>query len=282
MKQWRATWIDLGFPMAGIKDKDKRRRDIALLSEITGKSAYLKAFDELEELVQGADFWRYAVLYLKGGLYADIDMAAQPGIVPVLQAYEQIEVTLTYWPQLVFVQTTDLISERLGKLIVRMNATTHQRFPQFSNGLLVAGEAYNPVFIDALDLILENMSDPSLDWHRGKWAHTLLLTGPAVITDAYQMRPEQLIRVEQQHMHALYKHHSMGSWKEGSEWDQLTTSGRMGLFMVGCVVAYFAFFISLVWFMALQRYFRYGIKGLPTRQSWSSLRLIKLRWRTVE
>jgi mannosyltransferase OCH1-like enzyme len=43
-------------------------------------------YDALETGVQRSDMWRYTVLYLHGGAYADVDMEAHPPIVDLIHA----------------------------------------------------------------------------------------------------------------------------------------------------------------------------------------------------
>ena len=79
MIEWRQSWERLGF-LPRLADNDGCREDMRVLVEATGNSDYLSVYDNLELGVQRSDMWRYAALYLYGGVYADIDVVAEPQI----------------------------------------------------------------------------------------------------------------------------------------------------------------------------------------------------------
>ena len=61
-----------------ITDDAQRTIDVARL----GDEKYVKAFEELQRMgvkSRVADFWRYAKIYLDGGVYADIDVTPSEG-----------------------------------------------------------------------------------------------------------------------------------------------------------------------------------------------------------
>jgi hypothetical protein len=77
MRLWRDSWTALGF-RARLADNAECRRDMQALVAATGEADFLAVYDGLETGVQRSDMWRYATLWLYGGVYADIDVVAEP------------------------------------------------------------------------------------------------------------------------------------------------------------------------------------------------------------
>eukprot|EP00638_Chattonella_subsalsa_P011146 CAMPEP_0117808698 /NCGR_PEP_ID=MMETSP0948-20121206/20207_1 /TAXON_ID=44440 /ORGANISM="Chattonella subsalsa, Strain CCMP2191" /LENGTH=109 /DNA_ID=CAMNT_0005644191 /DNA_START=44 /DNA_END=370 /DNA_ORIENTATION=+ len=69
--EWHQSWLDVGFPTKVSNDEDMLA-DVAYLSEFTGNPDFIETYNQLFDIVQKSDFWRYAKLYLEGGLYADV------------------------------------------------------------------------------------------------------------------------------------------------------------------------------------------------------------------
>jgi inositol phosphorylceramide mannosyltransferase catalytic subunit len=67
---WRAGWI------ARHPSWDHRLYDDALIRKTIADRApqWLSTFDALPRMIQRADFFRYLIVFLDGGLYADLDM----------------------------------------------------------------------------------------------------------------------------------------------------------------------------------------------------------------
>jgi hypothetical protein len=84
-REWRATWERLGF-IPQLADDARCREDMQRLVERTGNSDYLRVYDSLETGVQRSDMWRYTALYLYGGVYADVDVIAQPPMAELLNS----------------------------------------------------------------------------------------------------------------------------------------------------------------------------------------------------
>lgn len=66
---WQRSWVDLGFQLQ-LADNARCRQDMVRLSELTGDVDFVRVYDALETGVQRSDMWRYAALYLYGGVYA--------------------------------------------------------------------------------------------------------------------------------------------------------------------------------------------------------------------
>lgn len=71
-KHARSTWADLhpeGLQMSYTDDKNMLE-----FMEANFDARVVKAFNSMPLGVMKADFWRYAVIYINGGLYADVDV----------------------------------------------------------------------------------------------------------------------------------------------------------------------------------------------------------------
>jgi inositol phosphorylceramide mannosyltransferase catalytic subunit len=77
---WRASWINQHPRWRHrLYDDDDIRSTVA-----DRASKWLPVFDSLPCIIQRADFFRYLIIYLDGGLYADIDMISYLACDPLL------------------------------------------------------------------------------------------------------------------------------------------------------------------------------------------------------
>lgn len=182
--EWQRTWTRLGVKVR-LADDARCRDDIIALGRATGERAFLRAYDALETGVQRSDMWRYAVLFLHGGVYADIDVVARPAMAALLSAPSANQSAI------VFVES--LPSPRLvGWAIMQLGLTDMVRIPQYRNCLMVSRRGH-PAMRASLDTIVAQVLNgpmaapvPVLEP-----AHTLELTGPGVYTDAVRAVHEQ-------------------------------------------------------------------------------------------
>ncbi len=75
-RAWHESWRRNGFSVA-LRNDTECLADVARLCAETGRPELLAAYEALNP-VQRADFWRYAIAYLEGGIYSDIDIGATP------------------------------------------------------------------------------------------------------------------------------------------------------------------------------------------------------------
>lgn len=170
---WQDSWRDLGFEVR-LADDARCREDLLTLAAVTGIGAYLTTYDALETGVQRSDMWRYAVLYLHGGIYADIDVVAEPAIVELITSEAAR-------PGIIFVESFP-VPWPVSNLALALGLTDMVRLPQYRNCIMVAPE-WHPALRATLDAIV--MRANALSWHRStEPARTLELTGPGVFTDA--------------------------------------------------------------------------------------------------
>ncbi len=73
---WHMSWRRNGFQVQ-LRNDTECLADIERLCRVTGEPAFMQAYQLLNP-VQRADFWRYAITWLDGGIYSDIDIGATP------------------------------------------------------------------------------------------------------------------------------------------------------------------------------------------------------------
>jgi len=170
---WRRSWEELGFQLR-IADDESCREHIKELVRLTGKATFLQVYDALETGVQRADMWRYAVLYLYGGVYADVDVLAKPHMADLVN--ENLNRS-----GVVFVES--LPSPWLIGFIARfLYVTDMVRVPQYRNCIMIARRR-----LPAMRLTLENIVSKFLDppvQRQPEPTYTLELTGPGIFTDS--------------------------------------------------------------------------------------------------
>ena len=57
---------------------EENRADMVRFEDTSGLAGVLKYYDSLEHNIERTDMWRYAKLWLDGGLYADSDITPRP------------------------------------------------------------------------------------------------------------------------------------------------------------------------------------------------------------
>lgn len=75
-RAWHMSWLRNGFDVH-LRSDSECLEDIHRLCNETGHEGFLSVYQNLSP-VQRADFWRYAICYLEGGIYSDIDIGATP------------------------------------------------------------------------------------------------------------------------------------------------------------------------------------------------------------
>jgi len=73
---WHMSWRRNGFTVQ-LRNDTECLYDIERLCRLTGDVEYMQIYEKLNP-VQRADFWRYAITWLEGGIYSDIDIGATP------------------------------------------------------------------------------------------------------------------------------------------------------------------------------------------------------------
>eukprot|EP00040_Diaphanoeca_grandis_P015105 m.76926 g.76926 ORF g.76926 m.76926 type:complete len:357 (-) comp24953_c0_seq1:122-1192(-) len=213
--KWQSSWLWFQFRIS-LSDDEDCRNDIKRLSVLLDNNAYLDVYDNLETPVQRADFWRYARLYLEGGVYADLDVVARASLRPLLKTFF-CDKCKRVSDQIVFVESDWFATGVLGTIALALRFTDMVRLPQYRQCILIAGRPHHPLYKLTLDMIVESFAE-------GEWrskeglARTLLLTGPGVFTDAVNlyrsMHGEHTITFVSRHDgHFHFEHTGVGSWK---------------------------------------------------------------------
>lgn len=215
VSDWINSWRHQGFRVE-LVDDEGCRADIVRLSKLLNRSDYLKTYDSLETPVMRADFWRYARLYLEGGIYADIDVVAKSAIRPLLQRFF-CDKCSRIGDEIVFVESDWFAEGIIATFALWLRMTDMVRLPQYRQCILVAGRQRHPLYKLTIDMIVASFADGSWRTKKGL-ARTLLLTGPGIFTDAVDRYREAHahinIKFVSRHdgiMH--YEHVGAGSWK---------------------------------------------------------------------
>lgn len=91
-KAWHASWARNGFTVQ-LHNDTECLDDVTRLAEQTGHPSLVTVYQGLTP-VQRADFWRYAIAYLEGGIYSDIDIAATPETANFFLSLDQAQTDL--------------------------------------------------------------------------------------------------------------------------------------------------------------------------------------------
>jgi len=224
---WSDSWRRLGFEVRTADDAQVRD-DVRRLVRETGRADFLRVFDGLETSVQRSDVWRYAILYLEGGVYADIDVVAHAPIVELLLADTARPLVFTESLPL-FDWLPHAVSGRAGALALAFGLTDLVRLPQRRN-CLMAAPRHDRLMLRTLELVVDRF-DAMHARGAGKPlppepTRTLELTGPGVYTDAVQLERDvtsasasralggaRLRFVSRLEGLRFFEHVAQGSWK---------------------------------------------------------------------
>jgi hypothetical protein len=176
---WRASWVQLGFRVRTTNNA-QARMDIVRMSRMTNDERLLRVYDALETNVQRSDVWRYAILWLEGGVYADIDVHAHTPIVALASSH----------PGVIFTESLpvfDLLPRSLARAIsffaLHLGLTDLVRLPQRRNCIILM-PARHPLMLHTLQRVMNKFEAERLLTPQPEPTHTLELTGPGILTDA--------------------------------------------------------------------------------------------------
>ena len=135
---------------------------------------YLSTFDSLTP-VQRADMWRYAVVYMYGGIYADNDIRPKDAMSNfVYYCHASMYVFRETKPNCLVMNP-----------LVALNVETFVRCPQYRQAIFVACHSQHPALLNAVDSIVKNQQSLIRDPNDLNYQHsTLEITGPGVFTDS--------------------------------------------------------------------------------------------------
>lgn len=200
--QFRHGWTELGF-VVHVTNDDEVRCDIIRLDQEGHRMGddFLNVFDRLETPVMKFDFWRYAKLYLDGGVYADVDIEPHPSMTTWMNmAQEQNKVVL-------FEETHEYVRNCTLCHIIGSWFFNFPMYPSFANSIMIAPGPRAPFFLDLLREV-----DPE------KWSNerdprkTLMRTGPGLVT-VFSATRNDVFFVGRNEGLLAYTHHGFGTWK---------------------------------------------------------------------
>ena len=266
---WRYSWRELGFQLATADDA-MARRDVERLVAQTGSADLLKVYDALETNVQRSDFWRYAVLWLDGGVYADVDVYALPPIVPLVLGSAEGVIFSESLP--IFERIPLPLSALIGGLALRLGLTDLVRLPQRRNCVMVAPPRH-PLMMRTLQLIVAKFQAERDAPPLPEPTRTLELTGPGILTDAL----DELLREQGQGALGLrfvsrsegaryFGHAGQGSWK--------TYLGGIARAELRPHERRLRWFVALVTALALALYWLRGVRCCALHEQACSLYII--------
>ena len=198
-RAWHESWRRNGFEVV-LRNDTECRADVARLCDETGRPELLVAYEALNP-VQRADFWRYAITYLEGGIYSDIDIGATPETARFFLADPRFQRGHT---ALVGIVENGLYDNPWGRLHWRVGMSPmYARLPQLRQSFFYARKGH-PHLLRLLRGIARmvatweasghtDIGDPRLGRERlremeASGALTLEMTGPGVWTD-YMLAP---------------------------------------------------------------------------------------------
>ena len=240
---WRESWRRLGFPIR-TADNAQARRDIERMHRMINFPALIHMFDALETNTQRSDVWRYAILWLEGGIYADIDVVALSPLVDLVRANIANRGVLFSESLAVFDYLPRPLSKALCTVFRTVGLTDLVRLPQRRNCIILA-HARCPLMLRSLQMIVDKFSDVDHVPIREP-ARTLELTGPGIFTDAIDALSTDIGElaggfqlIHRSHGRLHFHHIGMGTWKtyRGDNRDGLQSHERNLLYLIMAVCA---------------------------------------------
>lgn len=195
----------------------------------------MEAFDRIRlsgKNNQEVDFFRYAVVYLYGGLACDLDVWARPGIVDLL-AENKDKLLLLF-------EESHRVGSTLGRLAILLGLTEMPRYPQYRAGIFAAIAGHSAL-LGALNLVVERVMAEKSYVYRQEPLQSLTMTGPGLFTDAVAAwaSPEMgTVTVSRwTSMREHYGHGGMGTWKAYKSSEQSNMLALLG-FICGVTAAW--------------------------------------------
>jgi len=176
---WQASWRRLGFRVR-TADNAQARRDMVRATQAIGDPALLRVYDALETSVQRADVWRYAILWLDGGVYADIDVYAYPPIAELARSSAGVVFSESL-P--IFDLLPRALAHGVSWLALALGLTDLVRLPQRRNCIMIA-PARHALMRRTLQLLVRKFDAERHLAPQPEPTHTLELTGPGILSDA--------------------------------------------------------------------------------------------------
>jgi Glycosyltransferase sugar-binding region containing DXD motif len=203
--EYRRDWQRLGFDFV-ITPNDAIREDVVALAKVTQQDDLLEKFDRLATTNMQFDFWRYAKLYMEGGIYADVDVDPLAGLAHWQdQAERQDKVVL-------FEESPDYYAHSKLLQYLRPWITNYQELPSYASCIVIAPHPKAKFFLELLQDV-----DPEQWIHSLEPRRTLMTVGPGHLTRFAKTRTLQdVILAPRCQGQLAYQHIGFGTWKPNS------------------------------------------------------------------
>jgi len=213
--EYRSHWQQLGYEVRVTPNQDIRR-DVERLVAMTnltdgGKTnRLLETFDHLPTTNLQFDFWRYAILYLEGGTYADVDVDPRSRI----NDWQQYATTTQ--SVVVFEESPTWMGDSQWMKMLRPFVCNYPDLPAYGSCVVVAPSTPNHSFF--LDLLLAVNLEEWMDTPEPQ--RTLMMVGPGHLTRFVKARLDvdvtDVVVVSQLEAKEAYQHDGFGTWKSSS------------------------------------------------------------------
>ena len=208
---WQQTWKLAGFQIITADDA-MARRTVERLARETRQPAFLRVYDALATSVQRSDFWRYAILWLEGGIYADIDVLAHKSIRTLTNILDDQAIIFT--ESLPIFDSIPLsLARYLSQSFLKLGLTDLVRLPQRRNCIFMAPPRH-ALMLRTLELIIRKYDAAGGVQTKLEPTFTLELTGPGIFTDAIDdIQGSRVQFVSRFEGLRYFEHVAQGSWK---------------------------------------------------------------------
>ena len=206
VEEYRSEWQALGFETRVTPNHEIRQDILRLVNTTRGNDRLLHIFDSLGTTNMQFDFWRYAKLYLEGGLYADVDVQPHSAILKwQLLATEQVSVVL-------FEESPEWMTHSTLIRWMLPWISNYQQLPSYASCLVISPEPRAHFFLDLLHAV-----DPNQWKDVSEPRKTLMTVGPGHLTDFVTKHREKGVLVATRSQgQQVYNHVGFGTWKPGS------------------------------------------------------------------
>ncbi len=198
--KYRNIWEDLGYIIA-VTPNDRIHEDVARLDALFPSHQFLSKFEQLATKNMQFDFWRYAKLYLEGGVYADVDVEPLPGISDWIDRARSENKTI-------FFEEANVPDKAIYRFLVPL-VSDYTELPAYATCVVISPGPGASIFVDILDEM-----DPKRWLHIREPKRTLLSVGPGYVTHFIKQRQEHdMFTVSYKQRKLAYSHHGFGTWK---------------------------------------------------------------------
>lgn len=221
--EYRQKWQDAGYEVR-VTPNAQIRDTIVRMDKQLGRTDLVEKFDGLETDNMRYDFWRYAILYLEGGVYSDVDVYPLPKLMDYLDNSRTQNVPTFFegssypdWP--IFQYIVPKVSD-------------YTEIPSWDTCVVVSGNPSSTVLVEFLDAVdmdaWRNEREPK---------KTLMIAGPGKISEFIRDRTD-VIKVYHKDRKGAYHHTGFGTWKSGwaLEYVVLSESGVVCAIVVAIVL----------------------------------------------